>query len=153
MLAFCNDYSEGCHPFVLKRLEETNMEELPGYGSDRYTFLAKKKIALACGTPNADVYLLTGGTQSNQVVIASLLRSYEGVVSCSTGHIAVHVGDGDDLACQRNLVDLAGDRLGGFTADAGVDLVKNYGRDFIGFDKDGLKGKHANSHFVNLLFF
>jgi threonine aldolase len=37
MLAFCNDYSEGCHPLVLKRLEETNLEELPGYGEDRYT--------------------------------------------------------------------------------------------------------------------
>jgi threonine aldolase len=90
MLAFCNDYSEGCHPLVLKRLEETNMEELPGYGSDRYTLMAKKKIAAACATPNADVYFLTGGTQSNQVVIASLLRSYEGVICCSTGHIAVH---------------------------------------------------------------
>ncbi|MFA6620007.1 MAG: aminotransferase class I/II-fold pyridoxal phosphate-dependent enzyme [Bacilli bacterium] len=90
MLAFCNDYSEGCHPLILKRLVETNMEELPGYGSDHYTLEAKKKIAAACHAPNAEVYLLAGGTQSNQVVIASLLRSYEGVISCSSGHIAVH---------------------------------------------------------------
>lgn len=90
MLAFCNDYSEGCHPLVLKRLIETNNEELPGYGSDRYTLEAKKKIAAACHTPNAEVYLLTGGTQANQVVIASLLRSYEGAIACSSGHIAVH---------------------------------------------------------------
>lgn len=90
MLMFCNDYSEGCHPLILKRLVETNMEELPGYGSDCYTIEAKKKIAAACCAKKAEVFLLTGGTQSNQVVIASLLRSYEGVISCSSGHIAVH---------------------------------------------------------------
>lgn len=90
MLAFCNDYSEGCHPSILKRLVETNMEELPGYGTDRYTLSAKEKIKQACEDPKADVYFLTGGTQANQVVIASLLASYEGVVACSSGHIAIH---------------------------------------------------------------
>ena len=37
MLYFENDYSEGAHEEVLKRLTETNMEQLPGYGTDRYT--------------------------------------------------------------------------------------------------------------------
>jgi|LAHS01.1.fsa_nt_gb threonine aldolase len=90
MLAFCNDYSEGCHPLVLKRLQETNLEELPGYGEDKYTLLAKEKIRKACEDPHAEVTFLTGGTQANQVVIASLLKSYEGVICCSSGHIAVH---------------------------------------------------------------
>jgi threonine aldolase len=90
MLAFCNDYSEGCHPSILKRLVETNMEELPGYGTDRYTLSAKEKIKQACKDPKAEVYFLTGGTQTNQVVIASLLASYEGVISCSSGHINIH---------------------------------------------------------------
>jgi threonine aldolase len=36
------------------------------------------------------VTFLTGGTQANQVVIASLLKSYEGVICCASGHIAVH---------------------------------------------------------------
>lgn len=90
MLAFCNDYSEGCHPFVLQRLAETNFEELPGYGSDKYTLSAKEKIKEACQAERADVFLLTGGTQTNQIVIASLLRSYEGVIACDSGHIAVH---------------------------------------------------------------
>ena len=34
MLSFENDYSEGCHPQVLEALVKTNMEPLPGYGSD-----------------------------------------------------------------------------------------------------------------------
>ena len=36
------------------------------------------------------MYLLTGGTQTNAVVIDALLESYEGVVSPETGHINVH---------------------------------------------------------------
>jgi len=90
MLAFCNDYSEGCHPKILEALIKSNLEELPGYGSDKYTLSAKEKIKKACEDPEADVYFLTGGTQANQVVIASLLEPYEGVIACSSGHIAVH---------------------------------------------------------------
>ena len=44
MLSFENDYSEGCHPQVLEALVKTNMEPLPGYGSDHYSEEAKKKI-------------------------------------------------------------------------------------------------------------
>jgi threonine aldolase len=90
MLAFANDYSEGCHPKILEALTRTNLEELPGYGTDRYTLAAKEKIKAACQDEKADVYFLTGGTQANQVVIASLLSSYEGVIACSSGHIAIH---------------------------------------------------------------
>jgi threonine aldolase len=90
MLAFANDYAEGCHPKILERLIQTNMEALPGYGSDKYCLSAKEKIKQACADPSAEVYFLTGGTQANQIVIASLLASYEGVVACSSGHIAIH---------------------------------------------------------------
>ena len=40
--------------------------------------------------PQADVYFLTGGTQTNAVVISSMLESYEGVVAAQTGHVACH---------------------------------------------------------------
>ena len=36
MLYFENDYCEGAHESILKRLAETNMEKLPGYGGDKY---------------------------------------------------------------------------------------------------------------------
>ena len=90
MLFFENDYSEGAHPEVLKRLIETNMEQAPGYGMDLYCESAKEKIRAACGCPEADVYFLVGGTQTNAVVIASILRRYEGVVAARTGHVSVH---------------------------------------------------------------
>ena len=36
MLSFASDYTEGAHEQILKRLAETNMEQLPGYGSDAH---------------------------------------------------------------------------------------------------------------------
>lgn len=90
MLLFRCDYAEGAHPQILKRLTETNFEQLDGYGFDPYSESAKKKILEACGCPGGKVYLLVGGTQTNATVIAALLRDYEGAVAVQTGHINVH---------------------------------------------------------------
>lgn len=90
MLYFENDYSEGAHKEVLKRLIETNAEQLPGYGTDRYTLSAQAKICDACGCPDGEVYFLTGGTQTNQIVISSILDSHEGVIAAETGHVGTH---------------------------------------------------------------
>lgn len=89
-LSFACDYMEGCHPAILKKLEETNLQKTPGYGLDDYTRTACEKIKAACQKPEAQVFLLTGGTQTNATVISALLKSYQGVVSASTGHIATH---------------------------------------------------------------
>ena len=44
MLYFWNDYQEGAHPEVLRRLIDTNFEPLPGYGEDKYSKSAAEKI-------------------------------------------------------------------------------------------------------------
>ena len=90
MLSFACDYIHGAHPLILERLTATNMETLSGYGVDHYCAAAKQKIREACACPTAEVHFLVGGTQTNAVVIDSLLRSYEGVVAASTGHVNVH---------------------------------------------------------------
>ena len=74
MLYFINDYSEGAHEKVLQHLIDTNMEQLAGYGMDHYCEAAKEKIKKACGCEDAEVLLLTGGTQTNQIVIDTLLQ-------------------------------------------------------------------------------
>ena len=61
------------------------MEKLPGYGMDKYCLSAKEKIRAACGCPEAEVYFLSGGTQTNATVIAAALKRYEGVIAASTG--------------------------------------------------------------------
>lgn len=90
MLFFVNDYGEGAHEAVLRRLAETNRESLSGYGADPYTQRAKEKILAAAGCPDGDVFFISGGTQTNETVISAYLRSYEGAIACATGHIAVH---------------------------------------------------------------
>lgn len=90
MLNFESDYIEGAHPKILDRLVQTNFEALSGYGADKYTASAKEKIAEACNCPNAQIEFITGGTQTNQLVIDTMLKSYEGVVAARTGHVAVH---------------------------------------------------------------
>lgn len=90
MLAFNNDYSHGAHPAVLQALVDTNMESQPGYGTDTHTERAKELIREACQAPDADVFLLVGGTQTNATVIDMLLAPYEGVVAAETGHVACH---------------------------------------------------------------
>lgn len=90
MLHFENDYNKGAHPALLQALVETNDEGLSGYGTDVYTESAIEKIRQACDCPQAQITFLTGGTQTNQVVINSMLASYEGVVAAEAGHISVH---------------------------------------------------------------
>lgn len=90
MLSFENDYNVGAHPKLLERLMQTNLEPQTGYGEDEYCRMAKEKLRKACNAPNGEIFFLVGGTQTNQVVIDSLLRSYEGVVAAKTGHVSVH---------------------------------------------------------------
>lgn len=89
MLSFECDYIKGAHPKILEALVKTNMETMSGYGNDTYTKSAKDKICAACGG-DVDVHFLVGGTQTNKIVIDSLLASYEGVIAATTGHINVH---------------------------------------------------------------
>lgn len=89
-LYFTSDYMEGAHPAIMQKLMETNLEKTVGYGLDPYTEDAKEKIRKACSAPDAEVFLLVGGTQTNATVIDALLKSYQGVVAAKTGHIATH---------------------------------------------------------------
>ena len=86
MVSFESDYIAGAHPDVLKALIDTNLEQLPGYGTDKYCESAKEKIRAVCECPDADVEFLVGGTQTNAVVISTLLNDYEGVIAADTGH-------------------------------------------------------------------
>ena len=90
MLHFENDYNKGTHPALLEALVQTNLEGLSGYGTDKYTVSAIEKIRQATKCPHAQVTFLSGGTQTNQVVIDALLQSYQGVIAAETGHISSH---------------------------------------------------------------
>lgn len=90
MLHFENDYNKGAYPELLNALIETNDQGLSGYGTDSYCQQAADKIREVCSCPQAEVEFLVGGTQTNQVVISSMLASYEGVIAAETGHVSSH---------------------------------------------------------------
>lgn len=90
MIHFNSDYMEGAHPDVMQRLMETNLEQTVGYGTDDYCTRARACIRKACGQPDAAVYFLVGGTQTNATVIDALLARHEGVLAAGTAHINVH---------------------------------------------------------------
>lgn len=90
MRRFDCDYMAGAHPKVMEALLRTNMELTPGYGNDTYTAEAKRLIREAIAMPDAEVFFLVGGTQTNAVAIDGVLRHHEGVLAAESGHIAVH---------------------------------------------------------------
>ncbi|MBQ9400518.1 MAG: low specificity L-threonine aldolase [Bacteroidales bacterium] len=90
MILFDSDYQEGCLPQILEALAKTNMEQTPGYGLDPYCEKAKDLIREECGTPDAAVHFLVGGTQTNATVVSYILKSYQGAICADTGHINVH---------------------------------------------------------------
>lgn len=105
MLHFDSDYMEGCVPEILERLQKINFEKNSGYGTDAICESAKEKIRKACDCPNADVFFLVGGTQTNATVLDGLLQKYEAVIAAKTGHIACHEA-GAIEACGHKVIEL-----------------------------------------------
>ena len=122
MVHFESDYIAGAHPKLMQRLLETNLEPGAGYGDDRWSRSAERKILDACGCPDGSVFFLSGGTQVNVVAISALLRPWEGVVTAETGHIHVHEAGGlEAIGCKLLLLP---ERDGKLTAAAVRELTE-----------------------------
>jgi threonine aldolase len=124
---FESDYLEGAHPLILQRLIETNMEKTPGYGLDAYCDAARQKIRSACHCPQAEVFFLVGGTQTNATVIDGLLRPYQGVVSAESGHISTH---------EAGAIEFGGHKVLTLPHTYGKLNPRDVERCFMNYDKD-----------------
>lgn len=121
------DYGEGAHPRVMERLMETNMEQTPGYGEDRFCESAAEKIRKLCEMEDAAVHFLVGGTQTNLTVISSLLRPHQGVIAAATGHINVHE-TGAIEACGHKVLGVP-EKEGKLTADQILQVCQEHWAD------------------------
>ena len=90
MISFECDYNNGAHPRVLENLVKYNDAKPTPYGFDEFSERAKDRIREAIGMPDAQIFFLTGGTQTNATTIDSMLYQYEGVICVGSGHINVH---------------------------------------------------------------
>ena len=89
--SFKNDYAEGSHPNILQALMNINQNQEGDYSLDRFSFEAEEIIKKdIIKNPNADIHFVSGGTQANLIVISSILKPYESVISASTAHIHIH---------------------------------------------------------------
>lgn len=123
MLNFESDYIYGAHPKVLEKLMETNFEPLSGYGDDKYTKSAKQKIINMCGG-NGEVFFLSGGTQTNQIVIDTVLGATEGVVCADTGHINYHEAGAIEF-CGHKIFTLP-NKFGKICADELAEYIESF---------------------------
>ena len=124
MLFFKCDYGEGAHERILEALYKTNYEKLSGYGFDKYCDSAKEKIRIACSAPEAEIFFLVGGTQTNTVAIDSMLKNYEGVICAQTGHIALHEAGAVEYTGHK-VITLPGD-VGKLKAETLEDYLKSF---------------------------
>ena len=115
MIYFECDYAEGAHPRILERLQQTNLLQTPGYGTDNFSDQARETIRRLCACPDADVHFLVGGTQTNMIVIGAALRPHQGVIAAESGHISVHES-GAIEATGHKVLALPGGREGKLTA-------------------------------------
>ena len=90
MLCFECDYNNGAHPKILEALADVTLKHPSGYGTDEWSARAKDRIRTACACPGAQITFLSGGTQTNAIVIAAMLKDFEGVVAAKTGHVSIH---------------------------------------------------------------
>lgn len=124
MIYFDSDYMAGAHPEVMERLVATNLEHTPGYGCDHHTTHAKELIRRACGCPEAEVYLLVGGTQTNATVIDGVLARHEGVLAAESGHISVHEAGAIEASGHKVLTLPSHD--GKVVAEEVADYIRNF---------------------------
>ncbi len=87
---FFNDYSEGAHPALLALLSKTNLDQEDGYENDSLCQQAAALIHQKLQNPAAEIHFVSGGTQANLIVLASMLRPYHSVIAANSAHIFVH---------------------------------------------------------------
>ena len=128
MIYFDTDYMAGAHPKVIERLLQTNAEQTVGYGCDQYTLRAKELVKQACAAPDARVYFLVGGTQTNSTVIDGVLDHHEGVLAAESGHINVHESGAIEATGHKVLT------LPSYNGKVKADEVRNFISNFYSDD-------------------
>ena len=123
-ISFASDYEEGAHPAIIENLQRTNFLKTAGYGNDEFSESARAKIRAACKAPDAEIYFLVGGTQTNAVVIGALLKSFEGVIAADSGHISIHEAGAIELGGHKVLT--IKNRAGKILADDVRAYVENF---------------------------
>jgi len=83
---FGSDNHPGAHPEILAAIIAANDSHAHSYGDDPYTAAAIEKFRQHFG-PHAEVLFVFNGTGANVISLATMSRSYNGVICATTSHI------------------------------------------------------------------
>ena len=118
MVSFECDYIAGAHPEILKKLLETNMESLPGYGMDHYTESAKEKIRKCavccnltdeelcpvCANASRDKSIICVVAEPKDVIALERTHEFNAVYHVLHGCISPMDGIGPEQLCVKELL-------------------------------------------------
>ena len=90
MLYFENDYSEGASPKFFRGLWIQIWNIYPAMALTATQILPKIKSGISAAARKPKFIFWWRETQTNQTVIDSVLKNYEGVIAAETGHVSVH---------------------------------------------------------------
>lgn len=108
MEPFYNDYCCSVHPDILKALSELGSRNFSGYGTDSLSAETRALLLDQCGLKNhGTVCFMAGGTQTNAVLLAYLLKPWQGVICAESAHIQYHEAGAIEVSGHR-VIDLPG---------------------------------------------
>lgn len=125
-----SDYSEIGHPGIIQAIHNASLESHGTYGLDIHTEEAKTLIKQKIGRNDIDIHLIHGGTPANIINLSLMLRPYESVVACDSGHISVH---------ETGAIEATGHK---------INTVKNHDGKLKGEDINTVLKEHHFEHMV-----
>lgn len=84
-----SDNTGPVHPKVMEALVRVNTGYVHGYGNDAETEMAKHALRTLFEAPQAEVFLVPGGTAANALALAALVMPYQAVYCSGLAHIHV----------------------------------------------------------------
>lgn len=88
MRSFASDNNSGVHPLIMEALAKANTDHALGYGNDKWTEEAVRKVKEQF-TSDCEPLFVFNGTGSNVVALQLLTRPYNSIICAETAHIYV----------------------------------------------------------------
>lgn len=103
---FASDNNAGAHPAVLDALAVANAGHQLAYGDDPYTAESADRLRDLFAAPDAETFLVWGGTGANVMALATMLTPAGAVVCAESAHINVDETGAPERVLGAKLIDL-----------------------------------------------
>lgn len=84
---FASDNTSGVHARVMAALAEANGGAAPAYGADNLTARAEGAVRALFDAPNAEVWLVAGGTAANALALSAVSLPWGKIFCADTAHV------------------------------------------------------------------